>query len=671
MIMEYIKEGTLDEGLLSNCGNAKYKYKFEKKMINFPINNVTLFNDNFWDFTSLNKHNRSSRSYRIYFNDIPEQFVFYTKIYMLNCIIKKKNRVSTCISKLSQIKKFLLFVVDARIKDLVLIDKKVLEDYIEYCKEKDIKSIGEVITNLKFFIKSIEEIEKINLLSIIVYLDELKRTYRKSKNGKSLNNVIPNIFLDKLISLAIKDIGNDNCLLNDKIFACLLIILAETGMRIEELTMLETNKLDVRGIGEKQYAFLSFYTFKIEYKETYTWLTPLAQIAYETCEKIVKENYENMDTVKKYRLFHYFLTGKSIKKNLSKTEIEKVNNLDNLTLEEFNSRATKYLWIDCDTGRKNLNTSTYRIHINRFIIRHYKEMNFERLTIVEKEKLKMFEVNTVEKYQNLLSSDEKKEINFENIKNVTFYYANPHMFRVNVCTKLFEQKIPLDYIVKHLNHLTEDMTSYYNKSMQNINRLKESMKILSNIANDEGFLEINEDKLKDDKSIMIEVEKINKFLNASKLNVVKDSDKILKILLKTNTTVEENEFGICIKNIISGICEKRNRFHSILDSSLFSIPLNTYKYLDSDYKRLKEKIKIHNHNVKIYSQDIRYTNEIEREKRALSIFLDKYIFCQVKTLEDDISKIGKEPIIKDYPNLVSIIENIENIKMEMKKWKIE
>lgn len=237
------------------------------------------------------------------------------------------------------------------------------------------------------------------------------------------------------------------------------------------------------------------------------------------------------------------------------------------------------------------------------------------------------------------------------------------------------QGVHIDYIVKHMNHLSEDMTAYYNKSTIFIDELKESIKLISDISNDKGLLETDTDKInkafldeanKDELSEKIK--RVNEFLEKNSLNINKDIIKISKLLLKTNTTIEENDFGMCIRSIINGICEKKKYFSSLEDNYYIGIQLDTYEFLNNHYNRFKQKRNVVLHNKEVAEKNSQYLNEYNRERKALNYYVKKTVCREIELLENDIEEFGMDNIISRYPSLREIIGNFEKVKGELKLW---
>ena len=450
-------------------------------------------------------------------------------------------------------------------------------------------------------------------------------------------------------------------------------------MRAEELSLLERDKLTTIRAGEKEVNFLEFLTFKTigrgkQFRKTSCFLSEDGSIAYRKAEKLVDEFIDNLSKQTKEKVLYYFYSGKYVKnkKFLPKKYVNELNELPQNKIDEITKEAKRYLYL----GKYGLlvrGTAQLRNSVKKFFVRHRNDFDLSLLSPKEKTQIRYYSINSQSVYEYMFTLEERKKITFENAKNLKIPYVGLHQFRVTVCTKLFMQGVHIDYIVRHMNHLSEDMTAYYNKSETFINELEESIKLISDITNGNGYIETKIDEKLIDKysnsEIVKKIEKVNEFLEKNNININKDINKIMKILLKTNTTIEENEFGMCIRSIINGICERKKYFSSIDDNYYIGIQLDNYEFIKNHYERFLQKKNIIEHNKKIADKDSRFINEYQREVKALTYYVNKTLSREVELLEDDIKNYGIENVTERYPDLKNIINKIEEIKKDLSIWK--
>ncbi|MGL5574663.1 MAG: tyrosine-type recombinase/integrase [Sarcina sp.] len=387
----------------------------------------------------------------------------------------------------------------------------------------------------------------------------------------------------------------------ERIFACMLIIIAETGMRVEELCLLETGKLSSITVNEKTIYYLNFITTKgssseVEKIDTYCYLTDIAAKAYKTAESIVYDLIDNMS--EKVRFNVYLDIIKKEKISIDTSLLRPGNLMDLLKKNEIDmldKHARRYLYLLEHTSKKILHITSLRDYMVRFTIRNCDIL----LNTAEKyrEEISYFKVESKSRFEKFFGRGVDNNLCFEDISRLEYPYVNFHRFRVTVCTKLYEKGVPLDFIRTHLNHLYDEMTAYYIKSDKKVSEFEENIEVLQTLVDDKGYIKEN---LENEQLQIVNVEekikKINNFLKRNKINIKSDLGKVLDVIKKANGTVVENEFGVCIKTLISGACKRRQYFSSDKDNYHIGLELNTFKYIDLNYERFKQKIKIIEHN---------------------------------------------------------------------------
>lgn len=666
-------------------------YGFDKEIVNnfhklrkdkyhnlFRISSSIWFEDSIWDFQHLNKYNRAKLMYVYNFGRIPPNYRLYVKTMMLNEILIDKNEFGTIHKKFVLVAHITSYLHKHEVKEAWMLNLSVVKSFFEEKKEYCTNNYIEVlkVAYIKF-ISAIEDIDNINLQLIKNYLKEIGDDCYKAKSTTAKNDYIPNEFLNQIVSFALQDLEDKQVSRGDRIISALVIILAETGLRIEELSMLETNKLREVAIGEKKHHYLEFKTFKIESKDTITWLSSKAAKAYQIAEKLVDEIIDSLSESTKMRVFLTLNNNKPFKRRVHMNELnELISCIDEEELKKLDRQARQYLWISDKYGLKKHGTTVLRENIQRFFIRHNNKFDVSVVPKQSQRKIKTLTINSKTKYAKIFNSEERKKAPFEENKEKSYWYVNPHMFRVTVCTKLFMQGIHLDFIVKHMNHLSEDMTVYYNKSQEFEDQLEESINILASISNEEGYIETDPSKIQDEflKSELENEKKhknivrINDFLEANHFNVKNDVKNIIRLLKQTNSPLIENDFGVCIRSVIHGICERRKYFSSTSDYYHIGIQLPTFKFIHHSYERFEQKRRIVEHNASLAASNSKYKSEYEREIKALTYFIKKTLKEEVRLLDEYIMIHGKKNVSENYPDIKHIVDKLPLIKKEIDEW---
>lgn len=663
-----------DKTFVRNFCDVKRIKRNDRYNRNFIITEGVYFADNYWDFTKYNVEKRSDTNYKFDFTRIPQEYIEEVKILILNRFIISKNEFTTVHKLYDLCRTFLSQFYSRGIIDSRMITEEVIKDYIEE-KEKSCEYMYiETLTGaLKKYIVVSKENEY-NKERIVKFLDEKCKEYRKHRPVTAINQYIPDDFHNKVISLAIIDSGNKKYTKEYRIFCCLLVIMAETGMRAEEVVQLQRKKLISIKVKQGIAHFLEFLTFKNgghKGRRTFCYMTELAAFAYKRAESLLNDIIKNLNNKNRYKLYEEVVKDFHLNIDIHKyDETNFLHYIEKDKLKEVELLASKYLFISSRTGKKILNTDNLREYMCRFSVNNYEELAQLDLEPNEKEDLNYFTINSVSRYEKLCSKEIKDKYSFQDIEKIKFPYVNFHRFRVTLCTRLFIKKVPMDYILKQMNHLYEDMSNYYNKSENFVDHLKENVEILKSITDYDGTLKVDKDNidLEDIKSVEENIERINIFLKKNKLNIIKDMKKIMMILERTNGTIAENEFGICIRNLVNGLCKKKEHFSSIDDNYHIGVTLESFKYIDFSYERFKQKEEIVRHNKKIALNKIELKFDADREEKALIYFLNKTLVKEIELLESEIKKVGIESVLCNYPYLESIIHRLDDIKGEVNKW---
>lgn len=514
----------------------------------------------------------------------------------------------------------------------------------KYFKQSHFKKVNEeYIQQQKYAIKEfIEEIEikytgEINFQNLYDFLEEIDSRLIKVQREEGKHPYIHQDILNKIVSLALKDIDDTTLSITDRMSSCMIIILAETGIRIGEFEILEINKLvelNVKGEDEVFY-FLEFFTFKT------------------TIEK-------------DGRIATSFMTANAVKA---------YNTLVNLTADRRKKTNTKYLYIS-PKGTKYSGRTVLGKHNIRFYIRHQFELGFNQIShnMLRHYNLWIPRIEDIKYGTRGIVS--KKDVG-QNI-----YYVTPHQFRVTCATILYEKGFKLDWIREHMNHLDEAMTTHYIRLRELENKkekLKETLKLR---ANKEGsLLEINLDNVNDpnikqellDEELKKEYSYINKFLKKLekkkvKLNLYNDVDEIIEILSLTATPLVETELGYCASNALSILCERQKYISTINDAYYMGPHIPNIENLKFNYSRFLEKTKIIKHNKSLFESDQRYRNQYELEMNGLQKFISKRLLPELMELKQEIDVEGIESVIKRYDQIEYIANNIKVIINEVNQW---
>lgn len=668
--MSYI---TIDaKEIIENSQDIKGKLKeYSTEINNFNILKGIEFQDILWDFSKFNTLNRESVTYKFNFEYINREFLDYIKLVILEEFMYGANKIQTIHKDFDIMKTFSNECVKLGIENPKLINDEFLEKYI-LKKEKKCKYsyLDRFLNGIIKLIKLIYEIKECDCSKIIGYVKNKSAYYRSFKNDKVVSEYIPDEFLNKMVSLAIKDSKDEKISITNRIFCNLLIIVAETGIRIEELCLLETGKLEEIKVGENKVSYLNFISTKGENKynekrETYCCLTELSSEAYKRAENLVDELIPRMSMEARLKRYTVMATEKGIEiVTLNPNNYKDI--LSEKIINEIEKDLRKFIFIGDSTYKKIMNTDSLTDYLKRFFIRNYNE--FKDIHEKYKDSIPYFKIESQSIYEKFCGRAEKKSERFDEINKKKFPLINFHRFRVTVCSKMYKKGIPLDFIREHMNHVYEDMTCQYIKTEKKINEMEENIEILNSITDENGYIDVELKNGLEDKTIEEKINKINKFLKKKNINIKTDITKILGILEKTNSTAVENEFGVCVKAVISGVCKKRKYFNLGEKNYYIGLELDTFKFIDLNYERFLQKKSIIEHNRKVVEKNKELEFELNREIKNLKYFLNKTLIKEIKLLEDELRIKGKNKVIEENRQIRKIILEIEKIKDEVEEW---
>jgi hypothetical protein len=232
----------------------------------------------------------------------------------------------------------------------------------------------------------------------------------------------------------------------------------------------------------------------------------------------------------------------------------------------------------------------------------------------------------------------------------------PSQFRVHLCTWLYQHGVKLSYIEQHMGHLSYDMYGYYiRRNDTRLESAKKAEEFIRNIAS-ENLVPIGalSDKI---------IAGIKRFIAKNNFKVETDMDSILKAL----------DEEVRIQPRIGGFCYRESRMDCKDDPATNSLRcaygvcpnIYTFYYMADISKQKYDDAKA------AYAANLKrgLLNATQKELAAVKIIINRELSPQIEQLEKEIAKHGQDTIMTKYPNLVAIINNIDNIKKDMKLWK--
>ena len=620
-----IKEDEFEKNisiLLSEASNEKQQVPLYSEP-DYLFRNETRFVDNIWDFSDQDKNHNNKSLYIFDFSSIESISIrILFKKTILRDIYSSNNIVKAAKSNLYAIViKFIQYLEEEKyIFEIEQITPRILTEYInEKYKELSVRTISFYLGALKKFLQEAQHNNYgIKLKDFRQIFNSIDNYQIKAQIQANKTPTIPKLLLERIRKFASKDIGDEKLNISQRIAACMILILSHTGMRKGELFLLEADRLREETIFNKT---------KVPYLEFFTYKTAILGGRWTV-------TFAREEMVSAYNTWEF------------------------LTKEARNKHSSQYLYINEKTGKRMTDNALKR-YLRVFFYRHQKKLGFNSLSKHQKlqiqcEKLTKLECRYSKYYK-------EKDI------GKSFWYVNPHQFRVALANEL-KDRVGLQWIRYHMNHLEEEMTKHYFRDDDLIkNTLFERTtpdgeRLETNPQS--GFLkeELAEPELKQ------AYQTINKFLEKKKLKIFKDIEEIL-FLLKNNP-LRETSVGLCTK-AMGMLCERQERLEMFERWHYFSSPVTNVSAFDFTYKRFIDKAKVVKHNKTLVEKDQKYERQYILEYQSLKTFYSNCVSLELGMLQEKMKSSEEADLISLYPNLKEIVSKLEVIEREIEQWKVE
>jgi integrase len=574
------------------------------------------FSDNKWDLSDEIHENVVMN-----FSSIKSKiFRVLSKKYALRQLFFVGNRSITVKTKIMYLNGFIRFLEKEKyMYEIEYITPEIIKEYISRKKGVTKSSLSESLAAIEGFLKEVE-ISGYNI-DLTQYRDILRSIPWEERKAEIEANKTPNIpkrIFNKVVQTALKDMDNENLAIEDRMMACLIVILSFTGMRQGELRLLEANKLkDITILNKEERAYiLEFFTYKTTGSKSGRWTNTIAfpntLIAYQTLEELSEERR---------------IKGK-----------------------------TAYLHVN-KKGSRYSRTA----FVNRFDMFFYRHQElFDGLTNFERTQVHCGKVDS-----SLVQYLGRKR--FPKIYiGESFFTLNPHQFRV-AFANILKDKVNLQWIREHMNHLEEEMTKHYFRDDEIVKETlyrRASSDGMSLGLDNESQKELIKNELSEPE-LQKAYEEINKFLKKKKFNIFKDIDEIIDTL-KYNP-LRESIVGVCTKHI-GALCERQYRLATFEKWYYLSPTIPNIQSFDFTYKRFIDKAKIVQHNKQLVQHDMKYQRDYENEYTALAKFYQNRFLPEYELFLFKLGDEGEEALLSSCPQLGDIISNIDIIRKEVSQW---
>ncbi|MBJ8054422.1 tyrosine-type recombinase/integrase [Bacillus cereus] len=611
---ESVKELPTYENVRAGLINIK-----PKTFVDFSVTPNINFADDLWTFDEFKRFSDEDWAYNYDFTQLDTTYKNYAKYMILRELFNKHLRFTTVKKKFYCVRDLIYYLSEHHMFYPNLIDVPFLKGFlVDVLSERNLADKKQTI---KMFLSEIElRVPGVNFSDCYNYLNKHNRRKIKIERERGKHKFVSINIHNKIISLAIQDLRNEDLPITQRAAACMIVLLTDTGMRIGEFRILEVDRLEEISVESEHeiFYYLNFKTYKTvkekEYKWTRSFITENALLAYKTLTEIYRERRKSQ---------YLFVNDKG-------TEVSKV--LLRMRLVQFFYRHQSQLQLDKIVDHE----------VSQFAVT--RKRNFKLLRFVP-----------------------------DNEMDKDIFYVTFHQYRVVLATILHNKGYHLDFIRQHMNHLTEEMTQHYIR-FKEIKKLEvNAVETLRKRSTKDG-LKLNTDiNEASDKHIREELrseeyqeiyDQINKFLKNNKLNIFTDIDEIVYKISRTDNPIADMELGICAKSF-NKLCERNQYISSINDAYYLGVQIHSLDDLPFSIKRFQEKASIVAYNENLYKKNPKYRNEFERELKGIKKYIERKLNPELMLLKDEI---GSEGVHNKYPNLAEIIGNINDIEKEVQKW---
>lgn len=572
------------------------------------------FSDDIWDFAKVITLNVRKDKLKFSFNTISDEYKNIAKYYVLVQLLDNFHKIQTLHRKFSDIRLFLSYLENNNVYSLENVSLGDIKDYIGILKlTKAPTTVKHTKTYIKQFLIFHSTGFSIDIADgIISFLEKHDTAAIKAYAEHNKHNDIPSDYFDRLMQVCINLINDPSEEKLYRIFAAIIILFAQTGLRQSSIGSLTVNSIYEKSIfgGEKKALFLNFKDFKKDvgnntFTIEQTFINPISLKAYNLLDDLCSEKRKNLDT-------------------------------DILI---------------CPDRVSNLPVSDgyLRDLIVRFSVKYHKE-----LKCVNNESLSELKTCTLNE---ILARFKLAQRDIDELKGADkISFPVSHQFRVHLCSEFYRKGIPLTIIQKHMVHLSHEMQDYYIRSEKNKeNEIAYSTAILKTVLKDDSkLLGGNKDAI---------MNKINKFIEDNNYNIEKDLDIVIDKLVN-KMPIKEKCGGVCIKSGPKRDCSKdamtdefycaygvcANHFH------LYNMVDITY----GKYERLLKTMK--------YNKEKGFLRQSEKEKHKLVCTIKDSLLPELDELKSQLSKHGTEYILKKHPYLERFTNNFDTIYKEVSAW---
>lgn len=605
----------------------------KQNVLPFSKGNI-VYSDDVWDFSGFTTLNIPSSALKINFANAPEEFRDDVKNYVLAKILDNQLKIQSIHSSAQSLWQFFRYAVTRHIYTVDDITKGLVKDYLQMIRDtKSISALRIAKTNIKsFFLQysvNFHNIAQPGIMALFEYDDHKAFMAHKEQNR---SKDIPQDYAVKTRTALDTIVHNENLSEDIRATACVYIILMQTGLRIGEILGLYPDALQVTTLfnGEEAYYF-EYRTWKREH------LNNKATTAKTAANVVAKEAFDLLNALHK---------DKRTEMNLpflymGSKRFTKASQFP-LCANDFREDAYDLMIAIDQAGlldTVNLDDNRYP-DLHRYNVRHRS-----------------------------IKTDEMKS----SIKVTTLTFPDTQQFRFHCCTELYNGGVSFEYIKRFMSHLTNEMVKYHiypAKTPQE--NMEYATAVLKEIISGETPI------LGPDRGL---TDKIRRFIEENNFSVEKDLDAISK-QLALKIPIRQKSGGVCIKSsqlrdcstdgptdefyCAYGVCPNIFHFYYMAD-----ITYRQCKELEEviGVNRIREQMFYAERGDKLSKVErYAYPKQIQKNLNMLYSLATKKLTPELEDLKRAISENGAEHVFQIHPEIISVVENLNAIEMEVATW---
>lgn len=582
-----------------------------------------VFSDNCWDFNKLFVEGKATIIYTYHFNGgksdfkLTDSFIMVLKLYTWHLISSNGIHQTSNRIKFGSARAFLKYLSERGFINLRDVTINDFDNYIQ-SKKWNYRSVTSSLSHIKnFYIFYSQMAENIYTDDFVEYFNNRDSVKLKAVTETNKATLLPTLFYRKFTQMIFDFTLNTNNTLRERGMAGLLYIGTQTGLRTSELQILKNNCVEAIYYENNLAYKLKYFGVKTgkngKHKQGYTIANDRVKKIVEFLEVLFAELRSDSDY-----LVPAIANGNKIKGRQPK----KVYSNDDLLLF-----LTKFCIINCkelgvlNTEERNMFDGSYSIHKNR-----------------GKETAKLA------KMMGLTEND-------------LISYPQIRQFRVYLASELQNKGYGQNEVADVLGHDSDNMWGYYQRNPEEVHEdVDFEAEIPESVRNP-----FNNFNTQDPKKLK---QKVDVFLESNTIDVRKDVHDVIDYV-NGSVPVTLERGGVCIKDNARRLCPKSMNREELI--SIFGIAEHSAFFFMAPpvyhlYNQLVKTIE--------YNQTYNFINQAQKEMYRLESVINNLLLPVTQDLENELLLQGGDALIEGHPDLIYIIDHLNEIKEDIQSWKL-